>query len=256
MQSCNARVSQQVIKRPVLEHQHNDVFKRHGNTCSVSGEGWRSCDYLLIERERVRCRTAAWIPEWLELPRPPSIHGPWSEKADTISSMIGNSVRIRVVVASQGEARFYDATSAPLKMKLMHKLTDPTARLHDRDLVSDKPGQVLDQAPAAGQRRGSVPHHSTGGERSPRKQEAAVFARQVVQQLESEHRASPFGRLVVMAGPAFLGLLREAMPKSLREITVAEVGKDLLHVDDAGVLAHMPKVAFEPTFKPYYSAHG
>jgi len=155
--------------------------------------------------------------------------------------MIGNNVHVRVVVASQGEARFYNASSAPPKMKLIQKLTDPTARLHDRDLVSE---------------RGSVPHHSTGGERSPRKQEAAVFARQIVQQLESEHRATPFGRLVVMAGPAFLGLLREAMPKSLREITVAEVGKDLLHDDDAGVLAHMPKEAFEPTFKPYYSAHG
>ena len=170
--------------------------------------------------------------------------------------MIANSVRVRVVVASQGEARFYDATSAPLKMKLIDKLTDPIARLHDRDLVSDKPGRVFDRAPTAGQRRGAVSHHSTGGDRSPRKQEAAVFARQIVHQLETEHRTSPINRLVVMAGPAFLGLLREAMPKALREVTVAEVGKDLLHDDDAGVLSHIPKEAFAPAFKPYYSAHG
>jgi protein required for attachment to host cells len=170
--------------------------------------------------------------------------------------MIENFVRVRVVVAGQSEARFYDATGAAVKMKLIDKLTDPNARLHDRDMVSDKAGRVFDHAAAPGQRRGSVSHHSTGGERSPRKHEAVVFARQVVHQLETEHRASPFGRLVVMAGPAFLGLLREAMPKALREITVAEVCKDLLHDNDGGVLSHIPREAFEPAFKPYYSAHG
>lgn len=170
--------------------------------------------------------------------------------------MIDNFVRVRVVVAGQSEARFYEAASATLKMKLVDKLSDPIARLHDRDLGSDKPGRVYDRAPAAGQRRGSVLHHSTGSERSPRKLEAAVFARQIVHHLEVDHRKSPLGRLVVIAGPAFLGLLREAMSKGLREITVAEVGKDLLHDTDAGVLAHIPKEAFEPAFKPYYSAHG
>jgi protein required for attachment to host cells len=165
-------------------------------------------------------------------------------------------VRVRVVVAGLSEARFYDAAGTAQKMKLIDKLTDPMARLHDRDIGSDKPGRVFDHAASAGQRRGSVSHHSTGGERTPRKHEAGVFARQIVHQLETGRRTSPFSRLVVIAGPAFLGLLREVMPKALREITVAEVCKDLLHDDGSGVLSHIPREAFEPEFKPYYSAHG
>jgi protein required for attachment to host cells len=167
-----------------------------------------------------------------------------------------HSICVRVVVADQSEARFYDAPGAAMKMKLIDTLTDPIARLHDRDLGSDKPGRVFDRAPSPGQRRGAVSHHSTAGERSPRKHEAMEFARRIVHQLEAEHRTGTVSRLVVMAGPAFLGLLRELMPKSLQEIMVAEVCKDLVHEDDSGVLAHIPREAFEPVFKPYYSARG
>jgi hypothetical protein len=46
------------------------------------------------------------------------------------------------------------------------------------------------------------------------------------------------------------------MPKSLHDIMAAEVCKDLVHEDDNGVLAHIPLEAFEPVFKPYYSARG
>jgi len=165
-----------------------------------------------------------------------------------------NPISVRIVVADQSEARFYDAVSIAPKMKLIDTLTDPIARLHERDLVSDKPGRVFDRAPAPGQRRGAVSHHSTGGERTARKHEAMEFARRIVLQLETAHRTGAVSRLVVMAGPAFLGLLREAMSKSLHEIVVAEVCKDLVHEDDSGVLAHVPKEAFEPAFKVHYSA--
>jgi protein required for attachment to host cells len=82
------------------------------------------------------------------------------------------------------------------------------------------------------------------------------FARRIVHQLDAAHRRGTVRRLVVIAGPTFLGLLREAMPKSLHDIMAAEVCKDLVHEDDNGVLAHIPLEAFEPVFKPYYSARG
>ena len=75
-------------------------------------------------------------------------------------------MHLRVVVTDQSEARFYDTSSVNGPLQGAGILTDPKAHLHERDLVSDRPGRVFDHAAPAARRRGSVPRHATGGERS------------------------------------------------------------------------------------------
>ena len=153
-------------------------------------------------------------------------------------------MRIRIVVANQGEAAFYDLESKQDTPRLKGRLSDPLAHLHDRDFKSDRPGRVFDHAPPPDGRRGAIPHHSTGGERRPKKQEAVVFARRVAGQLEYAQRNREFDRLVVMAPPAFLGLLRKAIPGSVHTRVAAEVSKDLVHETVDTVQAHVPPDAF------------
>ncbi len=152
-------------------------------------------------------------------------------------------MRVRIVVADQGEARFYDIARPDAGLQPAGRLTDPKAHLHDRDFKSDRPGRVFDHAPAATGRRGAVAHHGTGGERRPRKHEAELFARQIAEQLDA---ATPgeFDRLVLMAGPAFLGLLRAALSKPLRASVVAEVPKDLVHQGEEALRAHLSSEIF------------
>ncbi|HVW67853.1 MAG TPA: host attachment protein [Steroidobacteraceae bacterium] len=147
-------------------------------------------------------------------------------------------MRSRVVVADQSEARFYDVAGVRGPLRLAHRLIDPAAHLHNRDMVSDKPGRVFDHASGAG-RRGSVAHHATGGERTPRKEEALSFARKIAADL-ARGVGAEFDRVVLMAGPAFLGLLREVLPKTVEAVVAAEVNKDLVHGSDADIMAHMP----------------
>jgi peptidoglycan/xylan/chitin deacetylase (PgdA/CDA1 family) len=75
-------------------------------------------------------------------------------------------MRARIVVADESEVRFYDLDRAGSGLRLARRLTDPAAHLHNRDMVSDKPGRVFDHAPPSHGRRGAVGHHSTGGEQS------------------------------------------------------------------------------------------
>jgi protein required for attachment to host cells len=134
----------------------------------------------------------------------------------------------RVVVADQSEANFYDMRGRGALNPAGH-LADPKARLHDRDLTSDRPGRVFDRAPPVKGRRGAGARHSADGGRSPRRHRAEVFARKIVAQLRKAQRSGSFDRLVIIAGPALLGLLRLAMPKALREAVVREIPKDLVH---------------------------
>jgi protein required for attachment to host cells len=153
-------------------------------------------------------------------------------------------MRVRILVANQAEAAFYDLESRVDTLHFKERLSDPKAHLHDRDFKSDRPGRVFDHAPLTGGRRGATAHHGTGGERRPRKHEAGVFARLITDHLAQARRAGEFDHLVVMAAPAFLGLLRKAMADALRSCIVGEVTKDLAHEPPETIRAHVPQEAF------------
>lgn len=153
-------------------------------------------------------------------------------------------MRIRIVVASQAKATFYDVQHNEDKLQIAGRLTDPLAHLHDRDFKSDRPGRMFDHAPLAAGRRGATAHHGTGGERRPRKHEAILFAQKIAAELERARLHDRFERLIVMAEPGFLGVLRRAWPSSLSSTVIAEVPKDLAEQPESAVRAHLPPEAF------------
>lgn len=152
-------------------------------------------------------------------------------------------MRILIIVADQSEADFYGAERQNEPPQFLGRLLDPDARLHARDLKTDRPGRVYDHAPGPG-RRGATAHHATGGERDPRRVEAQRFARKIAVALVKARCRHEFDSLVVMAAPGFLGLLRDAMPASLRSVISAEITKDLVHEPAAAVQWYLPPNAF------------
>ena len=157
---------------------------------------------------------------------------------------MGQSVmRVRIVVADQAEVRFYDAEAPDTALRVSGRLRDPSARLRDRERGSDRPGRVFDHAPVPGARRGSVAHHDTGGERSAQRFATVAFARRIAEELEHARQQGRFDRLVIMANPRFLGVLRRVLPPQVAQCVAAEVPKDLVHQGDAAVSAHLPPEA-------------
>ena len=146
----------------------------------------------------------------------------------------------RIVVANQAEARFYDSERPKAPLRRVGELANPEGRLHDRDLKSDRPGRVFDRAPAGPGRRGAIGHHATDGERRPRRQAASAFARRISAALAAAQRAKRFDRVVLIAAPAFLGILRKTLPKALRSVVVAEISKDLVNEAADRIRLHVP----------------
>ncbi len=70
------------------------------------------------------------------------------------------------------------------------------------------------------------------------------FARQIAAELSSAKRDNAFDRLVLVAGPTFIGLLRSALSEPVRATLVAEVRKDLVAADEATLCAALPPEAF------------
>jgi len=143
--------------------------------------------------------------------------------------------RVRIVVADQAEAIFYDCISPGLVPKEAGRISDPVARLHDHDLVTERAGRSYESVGGA--------RHALERESDPRYLEAVRFARRIARRLDEARRKGEFEELIVVAGPPFLGLLRAQFSKPTRACVAHEVHKDLVHSPVADLRRHLEELA-------------
>ena len=145
--------------------------------------------------------------------------------------------RFRILVADQAEALFYDLPSLDAVPHEVLRISDPAAHLHDRDLVSDRPGRSYESVGGA--------RHAIEREADPRQREAERFARRIARRLDEARRKGEYDELIVVAGPPFLGLMRKEMSRPTRERVVHEIRKDLVHSPVESLRRHLPESAAE-----------
>ena len=143
--------------------------------------------------------------------------------------------RIRIVVADQAEAIFYDCASPRMVPKEAARISDPAARLHDHDLVTERAGRSYESVGGA--------RHALEREADPRYLGAVRFARRIARRLDEARRKDEFEELIVVAGPPFLGLLRAAFSKPTKARVTHEVPKDLVHSPVADLRRHLEEFA-------------
>ena len=158
-------------------------------------------------------------------------------------------MRVRLIVADQCEARFYDLDGINSRLQVAGKLLDPQAGPREPDTGERRPNDrtaPLDRmALAEAGRRVSSASRTPDSEPRPRKDAAMRFARQIGAELEASRRSGGFDRIVLLAGPSFIGLLRSALPEGVRATLIAEVRKDLLGEEESLIQAYVPPEAFE-----------
>jgi protein required for attachment to host cells len=145
--------------------------------------------------------------------------------------------RIRIVVADQAEAVFYDAPSLEARPREVGRISDPLAHQHARDLASDRPGRSYESVGGA--------RHAIERENDPRRQAALRFARRISCRLDDALQRGEFDELVVVAGPPFLGLVRDELSRPARQRVAREIRKDLVHGPVESLQRHLAAVAGE-----------
>jgi protein required for attachment to host cells len=149
-------------------------------------------------------------------------------------------MRVRIVVADECEARFYDATDLSGELHPAGRMSDGRMQRATRAFKVDVDGAVSDAVPGF-RCHPDVAHDDHGR----RQQAAAQFAHQIAGRLEDALRHDCFDRLVVIAGRPFLGALRRELSDRVRAAVAAEVPKDLIHQPAGAVSVYVPKTAFE-----------
>lgn len=145
-------------------------------------------------------------------------------------------MNVRIVVADSRQASFFDAGKPSGPWARRGSLHNETAGMKDTDLETDREGRRF--GGTAGHR------HGVDGERSTERHELTNFAREVAQSIEAARVAREFDRLVIVAGPRMLGMLREELPQRCREAVAAEVDKDLSARNAAALREAVPREVF------------
>lgn len=109
-----------------------------------------------------------------------------------------------VVVADESRATIYAREKRFSPMQVVESLRNDTAREKDRNLVTDRSGRAFDS-------RGAGRHAMGGDESGTKLQSYLVFAKEIAERISSGRQHGKFDRLVVVAAPRFLGVLRPAL---------------------------------------------
>jgi protein required for attachment to host cells len=92
------------------------------------------------------------------------------------------------------------------------------------ELLADKPGRTFDSVGAG--------RHAKENQTDPHRHRKRDFAGRVVDQLRRAMLAERFDRLVLVAPPAFLGDLRQKLPKDLKAKVADEITLDLTNTPE------------------------
>lgn len=138
-----------------------------------------------------------------------------------------------IVVANRGVARLFQARQPAGPLEEMEAFIHPEARLHDQDLLADRPGRAFDRMGGGS--------HAEAPDTSLAEQETNNFALELSRFLLKGRTSGRFDGLMLIAAPAFLGSLRDRLDSPTRGRIMLEVAKNLVHLDAAALRQYLPE---------------
>jgi protein required for attachment to host cells len=139
---------------------------------------------------------------------------------------------IWIVVADSYRARIFSADKPAAALTELETLANPAARQHEGEIDSDRAGHVVS---------GGFGGHDLSQKTEAKQEEATRFAADVCQHLEKGRNGKAFGKLYIIAAPAFLGLLRKQISTPLKALVSDEIAKDLTTQTPDRIRAQLPE---------------
>jgi protein required for attachment to host cells len=137
-----------------------------------------------------------------------------------------------ILVADNTRARIFIAETLSSPLEEIEDLSHTKGRLHDREITSDLPGRVKSFAGGG---------HAYEQRTDPKEHEVDNFARYLAQYLEDAHNKNRFEQLIIVAGPSFLGMLRNHLQEQIKKLVCLELDKEITTLSAADIRQHLPK---------------
>ena len=138
-----------------------------------------------------------------------------------------------ILVAHEAGARVFEARGRGKGLELLDTIEHPEGRARDRDLASDRPGRSFRKD--SGDTRRAAMSRAEG----PHDRAVSDFARALADRLRRARVANQYDRLVLVAPPRFLGLLRSTLDGPTAHLVVGSMDKDLAMKNETELVDHL-----------------
>lgn len=141
-----------------------------------------------------------------------------------------------ILVAHDAGARLFENLGPGKGLDPIETMEHPEGRERDRSLVSDRPGRSF-------RKNSSDPRRAAmSSNEGPREHVVSTFAKSLADMLRQARTQHRFERLVLVAPPKFLGLLRSSLDGPTSQMVVGSMDKDLANVKDSELVEHLGEV--------------
>ncbi len=127
---------------------------------------------------------------------------------------------IWIVVANQAEACIYRANQRGEELTVVDEFVHEAGKAHFHELVSDAPGRVHD-------RQGKA-RHSMEADVGVQQDSIRKFAKRIIDYLAAAGDKNKYRRMILVAAPGFLGVIRKHLHPHLAERIALEIPKDMV----------------------------
>ncbi len=141
-----------------------------------------------------------------------------------------------ILVAHEAGARLFANDGIGNGLALVESIDHPEGRARDRDIDSDRPGRSFHK------NSGDPRRASMGQSESPHDRVVSDFSRELADKLRHARVQNQFDRLVLVAPPRFLGLLRSALDGPTSQLVIGSIHKDLATSNEAELIQHLGEV--------------
>ena len=128
-----------------------------------------------------------------------------------------------VLLADSSHGRLYSVAEKGMPWSLIKEYEHPASRVSTGGLASDKRGRAH-----ASINRGA--RSAMESKTSPKEVEFKHFAHELAEVLHDGHGQQAYDRIVLVAPPQFLGLLRKEISGPVNNLIAASINKDYLHL--------------------------
>ena len=137
-----------------------------------------------------------------------------------------------ILVADSSRGRLYNVPEKGKPWTFVKEYTHPASRVSEGGLTTDQPGRTHGSAS-----RGA--RSSMESKTSPKDVEFEHFAHELACVLHDGHGQQAYNRIVLVAPPHFLGLLRKTINHTVSKLIDVTVDKDYLHLSDNEIREHL-----------------
>lgn len=155
-------------------------------------------------------------------------------------------MNVRIVVADERQAHFFDAVRPKAPLTARGSLVNESGGKKDIELETDRAGRRYGGTHGVSHGSGPIQghHHGVNGERSTEQHELTIFAKEVARRIDAGRARHEFDKLVLVAAPKMLGLLRQSLPTTSQSVLAQAISKDIVHQGPDAIMRLIPSDMF------------